>query len=445
MYGGMRITTSAKASRSPWISSTVIGRRPPVAADAGRAELEAAARRPADRGRSRASLDQHDIAVPQARPEGVERGLGVADVLDAVRREPAAQGALDDPAASCPRRPAGRRSAAAASPTAWWPAVVLVAELEHLAEDGDAATRAGRPAGRARPAPTGRGVVGVIDHGHAAAGGRPPPDGAPTSRRASARTIVVQRQPGGEADRRAGEGVVDRQPAERRDRTSALAGRCPQSGSASRRARATSTTTARDVGVRRRSRSAGPGGRPAAHPADDRVIGIEDRRPVRRQRLERARPSPARSPRACRSATRWTAWTAVTTPIDGRPMAARSAISPPTYMPISRTAASCSGPRRRSGQRQADLVVLVALAAQRPERGAEDGRDRLLGRGLGDAPGHADDERVEPAPPAGGHRTERRAARRRPGRPSRRRGRRARRTGRVTRSAAAPRATASAR
>ena len=42
---------------------------------------------------------------------------------------------------------------------------------------------------------------------------------------------------------------------------------------------------------------------------------------------------------------RWTAWTAVTIPMDGRAMRARSAISPPTYMPISRTAASCSGPR----------------------------------------------------------------------------------------------------
>ncbi len=45
---------------------------------------------------------------------------------------------------------------------------------------------------------------------------------------------------------------------------------------------------------------------------------------------------------------RWTAWTAVTTPIRGRAMAASSAISPPTYMPISRATASCSGPRRRS-------------------------------------------------------------------------------------------------
>ena len=43
---------------------------------------------------------------------------------------------------------------------------------------------------------------------------------------------------------------------------------------------------------------------------------------------------------------RWTGWTAVTIPIDGRPIAASSRISPPTYIPISRTAASCSGPSR---------------------------------------------------------------------------------------------------
>ena len=43
----------------------------------------------------------------------------------------------------------------------------------------------------------------------------------------------------------------------------------------------------------------------------------------------------------------------------------RSAISPPTYIPISRTAASCSGPEAQDRQRQADLVVLVALALER--------------------------------------------------------------------------------
>ena len=93
--------------------------------------------------------------------------------------------------------------------------------------------------------------------------------------------------------------------------------------------------------------------------------------------------------------------------MDGRAIRARSAISPPTYMPISRTAASCSGPEVEHGQRQADLVVPVALGAQRREPARQDGRDRLLRRGLGDAPGDPGDERIEPPAPAGGHRPER--------------------------------------
>ena len=105
---------------------------------------------------------------------------------------------------------------------------------------------------------------------------------------------------------------------------------------------------------------------------------------------------------------RWTGWTAVTTPIRGWAIRARSAISPPTYMPISRTAASCSGPSRRTvSGRPTSLFWLPSLRSVR-NRLREDRRDGLLGRGLGDAPGHPDDERAEPAPPAGRHRAERR-------------------------------------
>ena len=58
-------------------------------------------------------------------------------------------------------------------------------------------------------------------------------------------------------------------------------------------------------------------------------------------------------------------------------------------------------------QWQADLVVLVALAAERPVGRREDGGDGLLRRRLGDAPGHADDQRVEPRTPARRQRTQR--------------------------------------
>ena len=68
---------------------------------------------------------------------------------------------------------------------------------------------------------------------------------------------------------------------------------------------------------------------------------------------------------------RWTGWTAVTMPIDGRAIAARARISPPVYMPISRTAASCSGPRRRTvSGRPTSLFWLpsVRRVANRPPR-----------------------------------------------------------------------------
>ena len=66
---------------------------------------------------------------------------------------------------------------------------------------------------------------------------------------------------------------------------------------------------------------------------------------------------------------RWTGWTAVTTPMDGRAMAARSAISPPMYIPISRTAASCSGPSSRSVRgRPISLFWFPALRSVRKRR-----------------------------------------------------------------------------
>ena len=104
---------------------------------------------------------------------------------------------------------------------------------------------------------------------------------------------------------------------------------------------------------------------------------------------------------------RCTAWTAVTMPIDGRAIRARSAISPPTYMPISRTAASCSGPRSSTVRGRPDLVVPIALGLEGRETTRQDGRDGLLGGGLGDAPGDAHDDRVEPTTPAGGDRSKR--------------------------------------
>ena len=105
---------------------------------------------------------------------------------------------------------------------------------------------------------------------------------------------------------------------------------------------------------------------------------------------------------------RWTGWTAVTTPIRGRAMRASSAISPPTYIPISRTAASCSGPIRSSvSGRPTSLFWLPSLRSVR-KRADRTAAIASLVDVLAMLPVTPDDERVEPAAPAGRQRAERR-------------------------------------
>ena len=54
-------------------------------------------------------------------------------------------------------------------------------------------------------------------------------------------------------------------------------------------------------------------------------------------------------------------------------------------------------------ERQADLVVGVALTLESHEALGQDGGDGLLGGGLGDAAGHSDDQRREAPSPGRGH------------------------------------------
>ena len=61
------------------------------------------------------------------------------------------------------------------------------------------------------------------------------------------------------------------------------------------------------------------------------------------------------------------------------------------------------GTQTQDGQRQADFIVGVALALECHEALGQDGGDRFLGGGLGDAAGHADHERREASAPRGGH------------------------------------------
>jgi hypothetical protein len=73
-------------------------------------------------------------------------------------------------------------------------------------------------------------------------------------------------------------------------------------------------------------------------------------------------------------------------------------------MPISMTARSCSGRRVEQCQGDADLVVLVAARLQRGVAAGEDGGGQLLGRGLADAAGDADDADVRAGTPGAGQR-----------------------------------------
>ena len=57
------------------------------------------------------------------------------------------------------------------------------------------------------------------------------------------------------------------------------------------------------------------------------------------------------------------------------------------------------GTEPQDRQRQPDLVVQVALVAERRHRGAEDRRDRFLRGGLGDRARDPDDQRIEAGPP----------------------------------------------
>ena len=212
-------------------------------------------------------------------------------------------------------------------------------------------------------------------------------------------------------------------------------------GTASRRGRRSARRRARRPC--RRTRSAARGRGP---PSIRRTIGSS----ALRIAVPSGGSASSSSPLACSTASsdpirdRWTGWTAVTTPIDGRPIAARSAISPPTYMPISRTTASCSGPSRRSvsgspislfwlpsvlsvrppAARTAATASFVEVLAMLPVTPTTSGSNRRASR-----------RRPRRAPPG----------RRRHGRRSRRRAPRGPARGRVTSTAAAPRAIASAR
>ena len=240
-------------------------------------------------------------------------------------------------------------------------------------------------------------------------------DAAPTSRRASAATIVVQVHARGQPDRGRGQRVVDRQATERGDRD---VGRPPGVRASWKRIPAVPADVDVDrpnVGVVGEAVADGPRDGSRVHPGDDRVVGVEDRPAARRQRLEQLalglldrveRADPREVDRLHRGDD-----------ADRRPGHRREVgdLAADVHAHLEDRCLVLRA-EAQERQRQPDLVVLVALVLERPARRAEDRRDRLLGRGLGDAAGDPDDQRIEAPAPAGAPRRRARPARPRRGR-----------------------------
>ena len=229
MYGGMRMTTIAKASRRPWMSPTVIG--PGASRSARSASTSASSPIPREaltrtvspsrsRGRS-ASSAAAASATGRTRP-------GSSPASRAPSARPAAPEPDDDDQVRDAARLFAHRVVAV---------VVLVAELEHLAEDGDlspgqVAQQVERGEHRAR-----RGVVAVVDDGHGAeTDQRDPMRRGPTAGEPG--DDGVGRQPGGMARRRRRQRVVDGQSTESRDAPRSGGRRRSAGRTASRRGRA---------------------------------------------------------------------------------------------------------------------------------------------------------------------------------------------------------------
>ena len=154
-------------------------------------------------------------------------------------------------------------------------------------------------------------------------------------------------------------------------------------------------------------------GGPLGHPSNPLVIGIEDGRATRREgldqlallgldRLDRADPGEMDRLDAGDDADPW--------PADPGEI---GDVACDVHAHLEDERLICGG-EAQDGQRQADLVVLVALVLERPIASRQDGRHGLLRRGLGEAPGDPDGERIEPPAPGGGEGVERRQ---RPGDP----------------------------
>ena len=115
MKAGMMITTIAKASRIPWISSTVTAPAPP-AADARAQGVDHRLER-----RSARRLHEDGVARPQERPQERDGLVAVGHHVDPARVEAGRDGARGDAGGRRADDDELGRDPAAAAPTARWP------------------------------------------------------------------------------------------------------------------------------------------------------------------------------------------------------------------------------------------------------------------------------------------------------------------------------------
>ena len=181
MYGDIRITTSAKASRRPWISSTwarlsVIERR----------LRPSSLRRPSTSRSSPIPRDALTSTTSPSRSRGTSASR--APSMSVARRTraasmPAASAPSTIPSAPDPMTISMSTVRAAASPTTRCPSSLRLAELEHLAEDRDPAAGQARQQLQRRDDGAWRGVVANRRRSSRARDERAGPDAARPSRR----------------------------------------------------------------------------------------------------------------------------------------------------------------------------------------------------------------------------------------------------------------------
>ena len=229
-------------------------------------------------------LDEHHVAVAEPRRDRLERRLGVADADDPGRGQPGGLGALGDArcAVTDDDEPVDRSCGGLADGA--MPVLGGLAQLEHLAEHRAPPTgQPGQQVERGDDRPR-RGVVRVVDEGDPADPHQLHPVGRRPAGLETGRDLV-ERQAGDQADRGRGQRVVDRQPAERRDahRTTSALGAQDEAHAVQTGRR---DGVRADIGVGREAVGEAARRRAMSHPADDRVVGVEDRPAVRWQRLE---------------------------------------------------------------------------------------------------------------------------------------------------------------